>query len=118
MGGENLRRGLGILVFGVPGAAFRNQELHQSPHHVVIGMANQRGRLPHLIDQADHHQRLDMMGEGGGRDFQFVLQPADRQPGVAGANQRAVDFQPGRIAQSFQVCGGVIEFHDVQVAKV
>ena len=33
-------------------------------------------------------------------------------PGAAGADQRAVDLQPGRIAQRFEMGGGVIEFHD------
>ncbi len=42
----------------------------------------------------------------------FLLQTPDRKPGAAGADQRAVDFEPGRIAQRFEMSGGVVEFHE------
>jgi hypothetical protein len=101
-----------IVAFRSSGAAFRNQELQQSPHHVVIGMANQRGRVPHLTNQPDHHQRLDMMGQGGRRNLELLLQAADRHSGIAGAHQSPIDLQPGWVAQRFEMCGGVVEFHD------
>jgi hypothetical protein len=69
------------------------------------------------VIRPDHHQRLDVVGEGGGRDLQFVLQAPDRHSGISGANQGAVDFQPGRIAQGFQMCGGVVKFHDQTMTR-
>ena len=71
-------------------------------------MADQRGGLADLRHQAYRHQRLDVMGEGGGRDLQFLLQAPNRQPGSAGADQHAVDFEPGWITQGFEMCGGVV----------
>ena len=50
------------------------------------------------------------MGKRGGRDLQLVLQTPDRHTGLAGANQGAVDFQPRRIAEGFEMGSGVIEF--------
>src|SRR5947207_6073419 len=76
-----LCRRLGIRGFGAFSATFRNQKSHQLPHHFVVGVADQRGRIAHLRYTADHQQRLDVMGEGGGRDLQFLLQAPNRQPG-------------------------------------
>src|SRR5882757_3078231 len=115
--GKKLCRRLGLLAFDGIGAAFGNQKIHQSLHDFVIGVADQRGCLAHLRDEAHHHQRLDVMGEGGGRDLQLVLQPADRHAGLAGANQRAIDLEPGRVAQGFEVCGGVVEFHGARLSE-
>src|SRR5674476_858811 len=70
---EKSRRALGVLAFGI-GAAFGDQEIHQPLHDLVIGVTDQRGRLAHLGDQTDHHQRLDVVGKRGGRDLQSVLQ--------------------------------------------
>ena len=39
-------------------------------------------------------------------------------PGCAGADQRAVDLEPGRIAQGFEMGGGVVEFHGAQRCTV
>ena len=69
---------LASVRFGALGAAFGDQKAHQLAHHVVVGVADQRGRLAHLGHEADHHQRLDVMGEGGGRDLQ--LRPAGGRP--------------------------------------
>src|SRR4051794_33377259 len=52
-----------------------------------------------------------MVRKRRGGNFQLVLETPDRQAGIPGADQRAVDFQPGRVTQSFQPCGSVIEFH-------
>jgi hypothetical protein len=50
--------------------------------------------------------------EGGGRDLQLLLQASNRKSGATGADQRAVDFQPGRVTQRFQMSSGVIDFHE------
>ena len=80
-------------------------------------MAHQRGGFSHLANQANHHQRFDVMRKGRGSDLQLVLQAADRQTRVARANQRSVDFKPGRIAQGFEVCCCVIKLHCFIVAS-
>src|SRR5207244_13204818 len=77
-----------------------------------------RGCLPYLSDKADHHQRFDMVGKGRGRDFQPFLQAADRHPQISGAHERAVDFEPGGIAQGFEMCGGVVESHPGSISEV
>ena len=64
-------------------------ETHQLPHHFVVGVADQRGRIAHLGHEAHHHQRLDVVGERGGRDLQLLLQAPDGKPGAPGADQRA-----------------------------
>src|SRR6266702_8187655 len=43
-----LCRGLGVLGFGGVGAAFGHQEIHQLPHHVVVGVTDERGCFPDL----------------------------------------------------------------------
>src|SRR6187401_991363 len=43
-----LCRGLGVCGFGAFSAAFGDQKSHQLPHHLVVGVADQRGRIAHL----------------------------------------------------------------------
>ena len=52
-----------------------------------------------------------MMGERRGRDAEFFLQTADRQSVVAGAHERAIDLEPGRIAERFELFCRFFEFH-------
>ena len=47
-----------------------------------------------------------------GAIFSFSCRRPTGMPGVACADQRAIDLEPGRIAQGFEMGGGVIEFHD------
>src|SRR3979411_899925 len=68
-----------VILRGGIGATFRHQKIDQSSHHVIVGVAYQRRCLPHLTDEADHHQGLDVMRERRRRDLQFVLQAADRE---------------------------------------
>src|ERR1700756_2461500 len=46
-------RGLYGLRAGGVDTTFGHQEIHDAPHHVIVGAANQRRRLPLLTDQAD-----------------------------------------------------------------
>src|SRR5579872_97352 len=111
---QKLRR-LGIVILRGIGAAFGDQKIHQPSHYVVIGVTDQGGGIPDLIDQSDHHKRFDVVGQRGGRDFQLVLQAAHSKPRVSGANKRAVNLEPGRITQGFEMGGGVIQLHDGMV---
>src|SRR5579863_6900841 len=112
-GPQNLRGGLCFLrgdLAGV-GAAFGDQKVDEIPHGRIVGMADQGSRFAHLCDKADGDQCFDVMRKRGGRDLEPVLQFADRHPGLARADQRAVDLEPCRIAQGFEVGRGVVEFH-------
>src|SRR5213075_977478 len=55
VGGKKLCCGLCVLILGDAAAALGDQKLHQTPHHVIVGMTHQRGCVPYVIDQADHH---------------------------------------------------------------
>ena len=46
-----------------------------------------------------------------GAIFSFSCRRPTGKSGAASADQRAVDLKPGRIAQSFEVGGGVVDFH-------
>jgi hypothetical protein len=82
-------------------AAFVDQEPDQAIHRRIIGAADQRRHLTFLADQTRQDQAVQMMGERRSRDAQFFLQAADRQAVIAGANECAIDLEPGRIAASF-----------------
>jgi hypothetical protein len=60
-GRKKLRRSGFVALRGV-GAAFGDQKIHQTPHHIVVRMTYQRGCIPYLIDEADDDQRLDVVG--------------------------------------------------------
>ena len=46
-----------------------------------------------------------------GAIFNLSCRRPTGSPAAPGADQGAVDLQPGRIAEGFEMGGGVIEFH-------
>lgn len=58
-----------------------------------------------------------MMRQRRWGDVELHLKLADAQTVVSRTNQRTEDFEPGRIAQSFEASGCVIEFHEHPVTR-
>ena len=56
-------RWLGDLCTCRIGAAFSDQEIHDAPHQVIVGAADQRCGLSFLIDQADDQESLEVVGK-------------------------------------------------------
>lgn len=92
-------------------AAFGDQEFDQAVHRRIIGAADQCRHLTFLADQARQDQAMQMMGERRSRDVEFFLQVADRQPVIAGPHERAIDLEPGRIAERFELFRCFFDFH-------
>src|SRR5882672_124728 len=103
-------RGL-CLITRFVGAALGDQKIHQALHGVELGVTDERGGFPYLRDQAHGNQRLDVMGERRRRDLQLFLQASDRHAGLAGADQRTVDFQPRRISEGFKADCCIVDLH-------
>src|SRR5262249_13046508 len=63
---EASRGGIGLSTDGGAvrlGTAFVDQKAHQSPHHGIIGAANEGGGVTLLRDQPHDEQRLEVMRE-------------------------------------------------------
>ena len=54
---------------------------------------------------------MQMVGERRGREPELLLQPADREPGVARSHEGSIDLEPGRIAEGFELLGCLFDFH-------
>jgi hypothetical protein len=84
-------------------ATLIDQKADEAVHRGIVGAADQRRHPALLRDESGQDQPMQMMRKRGGREAEFFLQAADRQAVVAGANERAIDLEPGRIAERFEL---------------
>jgi len=54
------------------------------------------------------------MGQRRGCVFSLSCRRPTESP-LPGTHERAVDFEPGRIAEGFEMGGGIIEFHEDRI---
>lgn len=100
-----LRRAAGI------GAAFVSEETDQRIHGRIMRAADQRCSLPLLGNEVGINEPAQMMRQRRGSHAHAILHRANRQALVPGAHQEAIDAQPGRVAQRFELSRCVFEFH-------
>jgi hypothetical protein len=54
---------------------------------------------------------MQVVGKRRSGNPELILQTADRQTVVAGADERAIDLEPGRIAERFELLCRLFDFH-------
>src|SRR5690606_21926970 len=92
-------------------AAFVGEEPDQRLHGGIVRAADQRGRLPLLGDEARVDKALQVVRQCRSCDAELVLHAADRKAFRAGADEDAVEMEPGRVADGLQPGGCYFEFH-------
>ena len=76
-----------------------------------IGAADECRALPFLRDEAGINQLADVVRERRGGHAELVLHRADREALEPGAHQQAIDLQPDRAAERFELCGYYFDLH-------
>lgn len=61
---------------------------------------------------------MQMMRKRRGGDADPLLQAPDRQAGVTGTNEYAIDLQAGGIAKRLELSGGVFELHTILLHRL
>ncbi len=105
-GSLSLARGTGRVD-----TAFIYEKADEVVHGRVVGTADQRGRLTFLRHQAGQDQPMQVMRERRGRDPEFLLQAADRQPAVAGPDESPINLKPRRVSERFKLLCCLFDIH-------
>ena len=92
-------------------ATFVDEKADKAVHRGIMSAADQRRHLSLLRDKSAQDQPMQMMRKRGCREAKFFLQLAERQTVVAGADEGAIDLEPGRIAERFELFCRLFDLH-------
>jgi hypothetical protein len=92
-------------------AALVDKVAEQAVHGRIVRTANERGALPLLPNEFCHDQSMQVMGESRSRDPKLLLQPSDRQSGLARSHERSIDPQAGGVAECLELPCCLFDFH-------